>query len=120
MANYTAGDVVIPGYKFINRCQQGRRGEGVGFYVNNSIEFVECINPVSNNCDIIECLFIEILCKFNKNIIVRVIYRPPDTDADNFTTELDYKLITTLTFAKNENIFLAGDFNINFFNTDNH
>ena len=67
------------------------------------------------NCDIIECLFNEIICKFNKNIIVAVIYRPPDTD--NFTTELD-KLITTITLAKNKNIFLAG-FNINLFKTDN-
>ena len=65
----------------------------------NSIEFVECINPVSTNCDIIECLFIEIICKFNKNVIMGVIYHLPDTDVDNFTTELD-KLITTLTFAK--------------------
>ena len=48
-----------------------------------------------------------------------VIYRSHDTDADNFTTELD-KLITTLTFAKNKNIFLAGDFNINLIKTDNH
>ena len=80
---------------------------------------MECINPVSTNSDIIEFLFIEIICKFNKNIIMRVIYHPPDTDADNFTTELD-KLITTLTFAKNKNIFLADDFNTNLFNTDKH
>ena len=53
MANYTAGDIVIPGYKFINQCWQGRHGGGVGFYVNNSIEIVECINPMSTNCDII-------------------------------------------------------------------
>ena len=105
MANYIADDVVIPGYKFINRCRQGRRGGGVGFYVNNSTEFVECINPVSTNCDIIECLFIEIICKFNNNIIVGVIYCPPDTDAANFTTELD-KLITTLTLAKKKIFFL--------------
>ena len=38
-----------------------------------------------------------------------VTYCPPDTDADNFTTELD-KLIRTLTLAENKNIFLAGDF----------
>ena len=74
---------------------------------------------MSTNCDIIKCLFSEIICKFNKNINVGVIYRPPDTDADTFTTELD-KLITTLTLAKNKNIFLAGDFNINLFKTDNH
>ena len=80
---------------------------------------VECINPVSTNCDIIECLFIEIICKFNKNIIMGVIYWPPDTDVDNFTTELD-RLITTLTFAKNKNIFHAGNFNINLFKTDNY
>ena len=47
------------------------------------------------------------------------IYRLPDSGVDNFTTALD-KLIATLTFARNENIFLAGDFNINLFNTDNH
>ena len=63
MAIYTAGDVVIPGYKFINQCRQGKHGGGVGSYVNNSIEFVAYINPVLNNCDIIECLFIEIICK---------------------------------------------------------
>ena len=99
MANYTAGDIVIPSYKFINRCRQGRRGGGVGFYVNNSTEFVECINPLSTNCDIIECLFTKIICKFNKNIFVEYIYRPPDTDADNFTAELD-KLITTFNICK--------------------
>ena len=85
--------------------QQSRGGGRVGFYLNNNIEFVECVNPVSTNCDIIECLFIEIFCKFNKNIIEGVIYRPPDNDADNFTTELD-KLITTLTFAKIKIFFL--------------
>ena len=79
MANYTAGDIAIPGYKFINWCWQDMHGEVVGFYMNNSIEFVECINSVSTNCDIIECLFIEIICKFNKNIIMGVIYCPPDT-----------------------------------------
>ena len=31
MANYTAGDIVITGYKFINRCRQGRPGEILGF-----------------------------------------------------------------------------------------
>ena len=58
MVNYSAGDIVIPGYKFVNRCRQGRRVGGVGFDVNKSIEFVECINPVSTYCDITEWLFI--------------------------------------------------------------
>ena len=72
---------------------------GFGFYVNNGIEFVECINPVSTNIEIIKCLFIEIICKLNKNIIVGVIYRLPGTDAD--------KLVTTLTLAKNKNFLWA-------------
>ena len=67
--------------------------------MNDSIEFVECINPVSTNCDIIECLFIEIICKFNKNVIVGVIYRLLDTDADNFTNELN-KLIYNRNICK--------------------
>ena len=74
MATYTAGDIAISGYTFINRCRPDRFKRGVEFYVNNSIEFVECINPVSTNCDIIECLFIETICKFNKNIIMEVTY----------------------------------------------
>ena len=37
-----------------------------------------------------------------------VIYHPPDNEVDNFATDLN-KLIATLTFAKNKNIFLAGD-----------
>ena len=92
MANYTAGDRVMPGYILINWCWQGRRWRGVGLNINNSIEFVECINPVSTNCDIIECLFVKIICKFNKNIIMGVNYRPFDKDVDNFKAELD-KLI---------------------------
>ena len=56
----------------------------------------------------------------NKNIIISVVYRPPDTDGNMFTVYIT--LYMTLSAIKNENktVSITGDFNINLLNTSKH
>ena len=97
-----------------------RAGGGVSFYVRDSIEYAvrEDISKFNSQ---IECLFIEIDKKWvnqNKNVVMGVIYRPPDTDMALFNEQLQ----TILDEMKSENksLYLLGDFNIDLLNIDKH
>ena len=76
----------------------------------------------------LESSFIEIINKNESNDIIGVIYRHPNMDVNNFIDDKLDTLVHKLTYEKNKNIFIAGDFNfdllkissntetINFFN----
>jgi hypothetical protein len=71
--------------------------------------------------DDIEGIFVEIskdTIKFKHDVIIGVIYRPPNRDVNDFN---DYIAII-LSSLKNENkiIYLMGDYNINLLNNDKH
>ena len=66
---------------------------------------------LSINCDDIESLSIEIINDHSKNIVLNVVYRPPDGDL-RITETLLRKILSENTKA-NKTLFLAGDFNIN-------
>lgn len=67
----------ISGYKFMHNYRDGRTGGGVGLYL---ADYLNCkLRPdmvFSNNWA--ESLFVEIIREKEKNVIVGVIYRPPD------------------------------------------
>ena len=54
----------------------------------------------------------------NKNIIIGVIYKPPDTDITTFTKNFE-QLLTTLT-KKRRPCYLLSDYNINLLKHDKH
>ncbi len=55
-------------------------------------------------------LFIEINIKDGNNLIVGIIYRPPDADLDTFNVKLEETLFSIN--GKNKNCILLGDLNI--------
>ena len=66
---------------------------------------------LSINCDDIESLSIEIINDHSKNIVLNVVYRPPDGDLH--VTETFLRKILSENNKANKTLFLAGDFNIN-------
>ena len=76
---------------------------------------------MSTNKKNIECLFIEIDKSFigkNQDVIVGVLYRPPDTDIATFNEYL--QSILHKTRAEKKQLYLLGDFNINLLNAETH
>ena len=66
---------------------------------------------LSINCDDIEFLSIEIINDHSKNIVLNVVYRPPDGDLH--VTETFLRKILSENTKADKTLFLAGDFNIN-------
>ena len=110
----------IEGYNHYCKYRETRRGGGVSLFVKNHIAATErddlCVK--NTHC---ESLFLEIE-KDNfdipNNIIIGLIYRPPNTDVKEFNEGLS----NTLEKISREKkiIYLMGDFNINLLDIENH
>ena len=102
----------INGYSLIRTDRKNGRGGGVAFYLNDKLKF-----KIRNDISIrdTETLFIEILNKQNKNIIIGLIYRPPGNPLDTFFDDLDAYIHILST--ENKHIYLMGDFNIDLLST---
>jgi len=100
----------IPGYKFVSQHRCDKFSGGVGFYVDNRLEF----NTRSDIClslSHIECLFLEIIQLGKVNILIGCVYRPPRTDVSAFKAEL-LKILITFDNERKKIILLAGDCNL--------
>jgi hypothetical protein len=107
----------IDGYRLISSDRFGKKGGGVALYVSTDLHFklrTDLQLPASQEY---ESLFIEIETE-PKNIIIGVLYRPPDSNTHPFIENLS---ATTEQISK-ENLptFICGDFNINLLNTSSH
>ena len=110
----------IDNYKSEHRCRPFRDGGGVSLYIKNHIEYIVREDICLNNKNI-ESLFIEIkkeVLSKSQDVIVGVLYRPPDTNIDAFNEYLK----SILRKANNEKklLYLLGDYNINLLNADKH
>ena len=110
----------LDGYKAEHTCRTIRTGGGVSVYIKENIEYFRRTDLSTSN-RVMESVFIELeKDQFGKksNIIVGVIYRPPDTDINEFN-EL---MLNTLSFIhlEKKSVYLMGDFNINLLNADKH
>ena len=64
--------------------------------------------------EFIETLFIEIFFKERKNIVLGVVYRPPNSNQNDFLVALE-NILASPTLI-NKDCFLMGDFNVNLLN----
>ena len=103
----------IEGYNHIHKVRSGRMGGGVSLFIMKSLPFT-IRQDLSNFNDVIESIFIEV----SHNIIIGLIYRPPNTDVRSFNESLSETL--NLIRAENKILYLIGDFNINLLNSENH
>lgn len=110
----------LPGYTMEARCRINKIGGGVALMIRNGLNY-QPRNDLSEFCDVIESLFIEIPSSETsscRNFIIGVIYRPPGGNIDDFNNLLS----GILEKLKRENklLYLLGDFNINLLNANSH
>ena len=72
--------VEIDGYNFVykNRPVNNGSGGGVGLYVSDNLDFRIRTDIYADEAEVMEALFIEIIRPHEKNVIVGIIYRPPN------------------------------------------
>ena len=106
--NENINDFPLTQYNFAGKVRDHKQGGGVGLYVKQSRQYRECHDLSVNNDDIIESQFIELTKP--KNLIVGVIYRPPNDKLELFKNSLS-ELLQKIDSQKKK-CFLVGDFNI--------
>ena len=107
----------IEGYNPIHQIRKNRKGSGIAIFIRNSLLY-KVRDDLSINCDDIESLSIEIVNDHTKNIIINVVYRPPDGDLS--ICETFFRKILSENSNANKTLFLAGDFNINVLDYENN
>jgi len=110
--------VPIEGYSCIMKSRKNKTGGGVALYIQNQIELKYKIRPDLNIDDICDSLFIQITNNKLKNIIIGVIYKPPDIDVNKFTENLEQTLKTIT--KERRPCYLMGDYNINLLKHNMH
>ena len=86
----------LNGYNLVEKHRSCKKGGGVGLFINKEIPYVYRCDRVSPE-PIFESLYIEIdkhVFQQQNNIILGVIYRPPNTDINSFNETLSTILET--------------------------
>lgn len=109
--NDCSDSFVIPGYNLHMINKKHKAGGGICVFPkeNLNVRLRNDINIISNN-ETIESLFIEIVSEKNKNIVIGTIYRPPNSNFNDFENNL--KTILSNLDKCNKPCYIMGDFNI--------
>ena len=105
----------LPGYDLITNNRTEKAGGGVGLYVSQNYEY-ELRPELNYMSDFIETLFAEIIIPGDKNILVGIIYRPPNTLHEEFLNGFNDLLAHP--YMINKKCFLLGDYNANLLKYD--
>lgn len=114
-----SGIFELPSYNSVHAIRQGQKGGGVAIYIQHNLLFIQR-NELSIKADEInvESIFIEIKTNNAKNIIVGCIYKPPDTNINQFNLNIRQPLRQLN--IKDKTCYILGDFNINLFKYETH
>ena len=110
----------LDGYELIERHRANKMGGGIGLFVRNGVSYKSRadLTTFEYYC---ESLFIEIdksVFGSGRNILIGVIYRPPNTDIKLFIDHM--KEVLEYVQTENKVLYLVGDYNINLLNVDSH
>ena len=106
------GEINIDGYELV-RSDRNRHGGGVACYIRSDISF----NVRGDFSSEIENIFFDILLPKTKPILIGILYRPPEQS--KFLDNLSTSISQTCSFNEQE-VYILGDLNINFINTQKH
>ena len=110
--------VDIPGYNFLHKHRNNRTDGGVALYLADYLNFKLREDLGFTNNKGAESLFIEINRRNEKNVIVGIVYRPPDQNLNEFLCDLD--IVLNKFSNENKSVFLLGDWNVNIMNHSKH
>ena len=107
-------------YKMVEKHREPKRGVGVAIFVKDKQCFKERedLNIFDDNC---ESVFIKIDTSnsgFQKDVLIGVIYRPPNTDVKAFN-ELITNIIDKIN-KENKLCYFMGDYDIDLLKHDSH
>ena len=110
----------LQGYNLEICTRVKKKGGGVCMYVDGKMPYNmrNDLNELNNPKDT-ESLFIEIEKQKSKNIVIGVIYRPPDQNMKEFNKFID-TLLSKIADQEKKLLYNMGDFNINLLNNDVH
>ena len=93
-------------------------GGGVAFYFDDDLKLNIKLRPdlTCGNLNIMESLFVQVAQHSTKDIILGVIYRPPNTNVNDFVSEMG--VILDRIDRENKPCYLMGDFNIDLLNNN--
>ena len=103
-------------YEYFGTNRVDKRGGGVGLYVSKQLECKIRNDLTTNIEDIIETKFIEIVNSNGKNIIIGVVYRPPNGNFATFESAMN--TILEKIDRENKHCYLMGDFDIDLFKSE--
>jgi len=89
MNDQSSENVDIPGFSFISNHRKTRSGGGVGIYINSHLEYNFLPKSTTMIDEALESIFIEIIVPHSKNIVVGVVYRPPNQYTVEFLESLN-------------------------------
>ena len=107
----------LESYNFVHNYRRDRLGGGVGLYLDNSLNYKPRSDLSCDDSECVESLFVEICIPKKKGIIVGIVYRPPNQNANDFVQYIN--LIIRIS-KENKYIYLMGDFNLNLMNHESH
>ena len=110
----------LNGYNLVETYRSSKKGGGVGIFIKKGIPYIRRNDLVSEE-SIFESLFIEIdkqVFQQRSNIILGIIYRPPNTYNNSFNDVLS--VILDKLKVEDKICYLMGDYNINLLNYANH
>ena len=107
----------LQNYEMIRHDRVGKRGGVIAFYIQENLKF-----KIRHDLSITECesLFIEIESLKEKNIIIGLIYRPPNSHIEPFFE--DFERCFNALSRENKRLynFIMGDFNIDLLSQNNN
>ena len=110
----------IGGYNNVSAYRENRKGGGVSLHIHEHLAYIERpdLNVFNDN---IESIFVEVDksdFSLDRNVVIGVLYRPPNTDIDVFN---DYLGNILANVEREKKIFyIMGDYNINLLNHNSH
>ena len=72
----------IPGYDLISNNRKNKRGGGVAIYIPSQLDYQVC-HELNTMTEHLEAVFIEIYIPGRKNVVIGIIYRPPQGNLIN-------------------------------------
>ena len=105
----------LPDYNLVTNNRIGKTGGGVALFISEQFDYR--LRPDLNFMNAsIETLFVEIIMPNDKNIIVGIIYRPPNSLHDDFLNT--FHGLLAYPDMVNKKCFLLGDYNIDLLKYD--
>lgn len=84
--------VNIYGYNFVYKNCFAKTGGGVGLYVSDNLDFRIRTDIYAYEDEVMESLFREIIQSHERNVIVGIIYRPPNQNVNDFVIRMNNML----------------------------